>query len=117
MQLIGSGNVTMPKREPANIGNPGRLLTNSFEQSAGIKRAPDSARGALANLSNGKRFYCATCQALRVVTAIDNDIVQTPSAAIYSATLDCSHSRQIVINVRRPTPKPVGVPIEETEVA
>lgn len=95
----------MSKRERANPGNPGRLLTNHYEQSAGIKHAPDSARGALANFSDGKRFYCTACEALRTVTAVSNDIVQTPNAAIYSATLDCNHVRQIVFNVRRSTPK------------
>ena len=112
MRLIGSGNAKMSKREYVNPGNPGRYIGNSFEQSAGRKSAPDSAPGALANLSDGKRFWCATCQELRTVAAVDNHIVQTPNAAIYDAALDCTHGRQIVINVRRPVKKAEGEPGE-----
>ena len=78
----------MSKLERANHGNHGRLLTNSYEQAAGWKSAPDSVRGALRNLADGKRFWCPSCQSLRTVTAIDSHIVQTPNAAIYDTVLN-----------------------------
>ena len=104
----------MAKREKANPGNPGRLLTNHYEQSAGIKSAPDTRRGAIESWKRqNARFYCSECATTREVVSVGN-IVQTPNAAIYSATLDCNHTRQIVLNVRRPKPIEYTVPIIET---
>jgi hypothetical protein len=105
----------MAKREKANPGNPGRLLTNHYEQSAGIKSAPDTRRGAIESWKRqGAKFYCSECATMREVIAV-SDIVQTPNAAIYSAILDCDHSRQIVINVHRPKPRSVDMSAEEKE--
>jgi hypothetical protein len=105
----------MSKREKPDLGRPPRYA-GAAEQSAGVSSAPDTARGALANLGSGKRFWCAECEQLRAVVKVDNEIVQTPNAAIYATTLECGHDRQIVMNVRRPQPK-VEAPTEEMEAA
>jgi hypothetical protein len=105
----------MSKREPKNLGNPGRLLTNSYEHSAGRKSAPDTRRGAVESWKRqNARFYCSECATTREVVSV-GDIVQTHNAVIYSGILDCDHSRQIVINVHRPKPRSVDMSAEEKE--
>jgi hypothetical protein len=84
----------------------------SKRQGSGIDSAPDSARGALANLRAGKRFYCIQCKDLRKVQAVSNDILQLPSAVVYETTLDCNHTRQIVLNVKRKVTINYRVPID-----
>jgi hypothetical protein len=105
----------MPKRDRANIGNPGRLLTNSYEQSAGRKSAPDSRKGILATWERENfRTFCKNhSDALQTVIDVSNDIKQLPTCAIYDAQLSCGCRKSVVINIRRPVPKPMGEPTGE----
>jgi hypothetical protein len=107
----------MSKREVSDPGRPGRLTTNSHDQSAARKSAPDSARGAVTAFSTA-RFYCAECKELRKVKSVSHNIIQLPASATYDATLECSHVRTITVNVKRPTKKAVTrVPDTETHIA
>ena len=58
------------------------------------KTAPDTYVGATKSLSTGKRFWCATCQTLEVVVAVQK-IIQHQESADYSCTLACSHPSRL----------------------
>lgn len=112
----------MRKREPANVGNPGRLLTNSYEQSAARRAAPDSKRGILATWEREQfKTFCPThSDKLQTVADVSNDIKQLPTAAIYDAELSCGCRKTITVNLRRPKPVAYKVPLlgsKESEAA
>jgi len=94
----------MSKRESPNPGNPGRLLTNSYEQSAGLRSAPDSAKGFVDSAQRkGMRVLCPTCKTLQGIVKCDNKIIQGTSSATYFVHLACGcpEGRVLTVNVRR----------------
>jgi hypothetical protein len=94
----------MSKRELVDPGRPPRLLTNSYEQSAGLRSAPDSAKGFVDSAQRkGMRVLCPTCKTLQGIVKCDNKIIQGTSSATYFVHLECGcpEGRVLTVNVKR----------------
>lgn len=87
----------MSKQEKSNPGNPGRLLTNTWEQSATLRSAPHTNAGALQTFHRMKaRFFCTTHGLQPVANVYDSKPLD--GAHVYAVTLECKCDRVAALN-------------------